>query len=180
MTVRLMRHQSEPPPDIRGFRPDAPQELIDACNHMLAKQAEDRPTAAEVRDRLQAWLRSEDGSRDEFGSSDDLLIPRLETAGAHDTLADNQPTPSTVMGSPKSASKTTFQFDHSHDTPSDDSSSEHYVDPSRYADDDYSDPEHFRKSDPYSMPSSGSPPSAIDAETRTDSSLDGDSDSVLP
>ena len=54
---RLMRHQKEPPPDVRLDRPDAPQALIDVCLKMMAKQPADRfQSAAEIADVLAKWL----------------------------------------------------------------------------------------------------------------------------
>jgi serine/threonine protein kinase len=54
---RLMQHQSAEPTDIRKFRPDAPQGLIDICLKMMAKSADDRyQTADDVAAALAEWL----------------------------------------------------------------------------------------------------------------------------
>ena len=46
---KLLRHQLDPPPDIRKLRPDVPDEMVRAMVKMLAKKPEDRiPTAGEV------------------------------------------------------------------------------------------------------------------------------------
>ena len=39
---RLMKHQKEPPPDIREDRPDAPPDLIAICLKMMAKRPQQR------------------------------------------------------------------------------------------------------------------------------------------
>jgi len=51
---RLMKHQTQPPPSIRKQRPDAPRELVDLCEKMMAKKAEDRPQSAEEISRILA------------------------------------------------------------------------------------------------------------------------------
>jgi serine/threonine-protein kinase len=46
---KLLRHQLDPPPDVRKQRPDVPFEVVNLVNKMLAKRPEDRvQTAAEV------------------------------------------------------------------------------------------------------------------------------------
>lgn len=54
---RLMRHQKEPPPEIRIDRPDAPSDLIDICLRMMAKRPEARyQSAGEAAEALAQWL----------------------------------------------------------------------------------------------------------------------------
>ncbi len=46
---KLLRHQLDPPPDLRKQRPDVPEEMLRAMYKMLAKRPEDRiPSTAEV------------------------------------------------------------------------------------------------------------------------------------
>ncbi|MBN1394936.1 MAG: serine/threonine protein kinase [Pirellulales bacterium] len=66
---RLVRHQKEPPPDIRLDRPDAPQELIEICLKMSAKKPEDRfQSAAEAAEALAKWLIAHGRAIDSDGS----------------------------------------------------------------------------------------------------------------
>jgi serine/threonine protein kinase len=59
LAQRILKHVSEQPPSIYKDRPDAPGELVDICNKMMAKRPEDRfQTAAEVADELQHWLQT--------------------------------------------------------------------------------------------------------------------------
>lgn len=54
---RLMKHQKEPPPPIRDERPDAPQDLVDICERMMAKKPDDRyQSMNEVAEALIGWL----------------------------------------------------------------------------------------------------------------------------
>jgi serine/threonine-protein kinase len=56
---RLMKHQKEPPPDIRKDRPDAPQDLLAICLKMMAKRPPQRQQSmAEVAAALGDWLTS--------------------------------------------------------------------------------------------------------------------------
>ncbi len=60
---RLMQHQSADPTDIRKFRPDVPQALVDVCKKMMAKSLTDRyQSGDEVADALSLWLGDEDTS----------------------------------------------------------------------------------------------------------------------
>jgi serine/threonine protein kinase len=57
LAQRLLAHQKSMPVSIKAERSDAPQELVDLCNAMMAKSPERRvQTAGEVRHRLQTWL----------------------------------------------------------------------------------------------------------------------------
>jgi eukaryotic-like serine/threonine-protein kinase len=54
---RLIRHEKEPPPDLRRLRSDVPPELVAVCMKMMAKRPEDRfESMAEVAAALSAWL----------------------------------------------------------------------------------------------------------------------------
>jgi len=53
---RLMKHQTQQPQGIREQRSDAPRELVELCEKMMAKKAEDRPQSAEQISRtLAEW-----------------------------------------------------------------------------------------------------------------------------
>jgi tRNA A-37 threonylcarbamoyl transferase component Bud32 len=53
---RILKHQTQQPPDISVERPDTPQSLIDICKKMMAKKPADRyQTAAEVSGVLAGW-----------------------------------------------------------------------------------------------------------------------------
>ncbi|MBX3432677.1 MAG: protein kinase [Pirellulales bacterium] len=57
ISERLLKHQVEKAPSIFNDRPDAPPGLVNICNRMMAKKAEDRyQTASEVSERLTEWL----------------------------------------------------------------------------------------------------------------------------
>lgn len=54
---RLMMHQTKAPRSIYKDRPDAPEALVNICNHMMVKSPEGRfQTAREVAQALTAWL----------------------------------------------------------------------------------------------------------------------------
>ncbi|HMO84637.1 MAG TPA: serine/threonine-protein kinase, partial [Lacipirellulaceae bacterium] len=58
ISERLLKHQVEQAPSVFKDRPDAPSVLVNICNRMMAKRADDRyQTAAEVAERLAEWLR---------------------------------------------------------------------------------------------------------------------------
>jgi hypothetical protein len=60
-----MMHQKSPPPDIRQWRPDAPDDLLEICRRMMAKKAAARyQSAQEVADALADWLRAHGHSFD--------------------------------------------------------------------------------------------------------------------
>ena len=51
------KHVTEPPPSLKGLRPDLPQPVCDLVDCMLRKKPEDRPqTAGEVRERIAKLL----------------------------------------------------------------------------------------------------------------------------
>jgi serine/threonine protein kinase len=57
ISERLLKHQVEQAPSIFKERPDAPSVLVNICNRMMAKRADDRyQTASEVAERLTEWL----------------------------------------------------------------------------------------------------------------------------
>ena len=54
---RLLAHQKETPPSIFIDRPDAPNDLVDICNKMMAKRSSDRyQSAGEIVQTLSRWL----------------------------------------------------------------------------------------------------------------------------
>lgn len=54
---RLIRHQTESPPDVLNARPVAPPELAQLCQQMMAKSRDDRPKSAEaIAEILKTWL----------------------------------------------------------------------------------------------------------------------------
>ena len=56
LTQRIMKHQTQPPPDIFASQPDTPQELVDICMKMMAKDPADRyQSADEVALLLTGW-----------------------------------------------------------------------------------------------------------------------------
>jgi serine/threonine-protein kinase len=56
---RLMKHQKEPPPDVRKDRPDVPADLLAICLKMMAKRPQQRQQSmAEVAAVLSDWLTS--------------------------------------------------------------------------------------------------------------------------
>jgi serine/threonine protein kinase len=57
ISERLIKHQVEQAPSIFKDRPDAPSVLVNICNRMMAKKADDRyQTAGDVAERLAEWL----------------------------------------------------------------------------------------------------------------------------
>jgi len=57
ISERLLKHQVEQAPSIFKDRPDAPSVLVNICNRMMAKRADERyQTAGEVAERLAEWL----------------------------------------------------------------------------------------------------------------------------
>jgi len=66
---RLVKHQSEEPPDVRNFRPDAPPEMLAILRQMMAKRPTQRyQTAAHVARDLGRWLGR--GSTESVSSAD--------------------------------------------------------------------------------------------------------------
>lgn len=58
---RMMKHIRDDPPDVKEFRPNAPDDLLAILNVMLAKKPEDRyQSAEEVSELLGAWLDEEE------------------------------------------------------------------------------------------------------------------------
>ena len=57
ISERLLKHQVEQAPSIFKERPDAPSILVNICNRMMAKRADERyQTAGEVSEKLTEWL----------------------------------------------------------------------------------------------------------------------------
>ncbi len=57
ISERLLKHQVEQAPSIFKDRPDAPSVLVNICNRMMAKRADERyQSASEVAQRLAEWL----------------------------------------------------------------------------------------------------------------------------
>jgi serine/threonine protein kinase len=89
---RLMAHQKQPPPSIRLDRPDAPAELIEICEKMMAKKPPNRyQSAAEVAEVLGAWLAANGGAGGSGAggsgvpSSGQTAGPRASAAAAGDS-----------------------------------------------------------------------------------------------
>jgi serine/threonine protein kinase len=56
LTERILKHQTQQPPNIAGERSNVPQSLIEICKKMMAKRPADRyQTAAQVSQVLAAW-----------------------------------------------------------------------------------------------------------------------------
>ncbi len=56
LTQRIVKHQTQPPPDILAAHADAPQALVDICMKMMAKDPADRyQSVAEVSRLLTGW-----------------------------------------------------------------------------------------------------------------------------
>jgi tRNA A-37 threonylcarbamoyl transferase component Bud32 len=67
---RLMAHQTQEPASILIDRPDAPRALVEICQKMMAKKADNRyQSANEVRDALRQWIASGDRSAGPAGGS---------------------------------------------------------------------------------------------------------------
>ncbi|MEM1305018.1 MAG: hypothetical protein AAGG46_08980, partial [Planctomycetota bacterium] len=57
ISERLLKHQVEKPESVLSTRPDAPLSLVEICERMMSKKAEDRfQTAGDVATRLTEWL----------------------------------------------------------------------------------------------------------------------------
>ena len=57
LAQRIAMHQTQQPADIRESRVDCPAALVDICNHMMAKKAEERyQSCADVRSELLGFL----------------------------------------------------------------------------------------------------------------------------
>jgi serine/threonine protein kinase len=77
---RLMMHQKSPPPDIRQWRPDAPDDLLEICAKMMAKKPAARyQSAQEVADALADWLRAHGHGFDSsvLGGGSSGRLPRI-------------------------------------------------------------------------------------------------------
>ena len=63
LAQRLLKHQQEAPEPVLKTRPDAPAELIEICNKMMAKKADQRfQSATEVSEALGNWLALQRGT----------------------------------------------------------------------------------------------------------------------
>ena len=80
LTQRIVKHQTQPPPDILATHPDAPQELVDICMKMMAKDPADRyQSADEVSRLLTGWrepTHSDDGQPQSEGQPQDAHSPQ--------------------------------------------------------------------------------------------------------
>jgi len=55
---KILKHQLDPVPPVRQYRPDVPAEVEELLLRMLAKQPQDRPSSAlEVAQELEKWCR---------------------------------------------------------------------------------------------------------------------------
>ena len=80
LASRLLRHQTEEPPDIREEQPRVPAELAAICRKMMAKKAEDRySSAAEVSRVLADWERTAPVVRRPGAPPMDQLLDELAT-----------------------------------------------------------------------------------------------------
>ncbi|HBO45092.1 MAG TPA: hypothetical protein DD670_14415 [Planctomycetaceae bacterium] len=72
LAQRIVRHQTQPPPDILAEHPDVPAELIDICLKMMAKDPKDRfQSAGEVVQALNDWHpRARDAAADASESAE--------------------------------------------------------------------------------------------------------------
>ena len=67
LTQRILKHQTQEPPDVHELRPDAPDELVAICRKMMAKDPRDRyQSAAEVSRVLADWRPREDDAAEEL------------------------------------------------------------------------------------------------------------------
>ncbi|MBN2022526.1 MAG: protein kinase [Pirellulales bacterium] len=56
LTQRILKHQTQPPPDVRQFRPDVPDDLAEICAKMMAKDPDGRyQTAREISRLMADW-----------------------------------------------------------------------------------------------------------------------------
>lgn len=99
LAQRILKHQTQPPPNLYEARPDAPQALVEVCLRMMAKSPNARiQTAGEVARILSVWLaaREKSGSGGEtngFGSPRRVGPPpkpprRDKSAPVDDTISD--------------------------------------------------------------------------------------------
>ncbi|QGJ69907.1 Serine/threonine-protein kinase PrkC [Planctomycetales bacterium 10988] len=107
MAVRLLKHQTKEPEPIENFRPQVPPELVQICKSMMSKVPEERPTAAEVHDRLNRWLANENSPNLLEQSSDHLQSMGATTRmlSAEETMAERKLSPSVVASSKRAAAK---------------------------------------------------------------------------
>ncbi len=102
MAVRLMNHQSKVPPRLADLRPGVPMAVSDLCAAMLAKDPEERPTAAEAYQVLRNWIATEEDDPTECFN---VLEPsEREARGDGDTLAAALSGSSTIVGQSRAAS----------------------------------------------------------------------------
>jgi hypothetical protein len=73
-----MAHQTQEPGSILVDRRDAPKALVDICQRMMAKKADQRfPTAGDVRDTLRKWVAEGDRTPASGGSGS---LPKIVVA----------------------------------------------------------------------------------------------------
>jgi serine/threonine-protein kinase len=115
MAVRLMNHQTKPVTPLTEVRPGVPALVSELCQAMLAKKPDDRPTAAEVYDRLRPWIMVQDALLE--GHS--VLEPseRGERTDEDTMSAHLNASSSTIVGQKRNEASDTLV---DHNTPADD------------------------------------------------------------
>jgi serine/threonine protein kinase len=107
---KILKHQLDPVPPVRQYRPDVPAEVEELLLRMLAKQPQDRPSSAlEVAQELEKWCRypfslhpSPLLIRQQGPSSPSLRSsPPPETESALRGQTDPQVTPPGLVTSPR-------------------------------------------------------------------------------
>jgi len=96
---RLMAHQKKAPPPIRNDRPDAPDDLIEICDRMMAKKPSARyQSMEEVVEALGQWLEGRGHDVDGEGRSGASSSARLVAAAAAAEIGGSGPRIPPVRG----------------------------------------------------------------------------------
>ena len=84
LAQRIAKHQTQEPPDIRESRPECPATLVEICQRMMKKKADDRyPTCAAVKSDLLALVAS--------GQLSDISVATTQSGGFSAAQASAQP-----------------------------------------------------------------------------------------